>query len=75
MEGKSTRIGAYKCYACRKKFTVKIGTIFEDSHIPMRLWLKRSSCWHPVRRASAQTSSTAHSASPYERLVHVAQAP
>lgn len=40
MQGKSTRIGAYKCYACRKKFTVKIGTIFEDSHIPMRFWLQ-----------------------------------
>ncbi|MGE0853719.1 MAG: IS1595 family transposase [Hyphomicrobiaceae bacterium] len=40
MKGKSTRIGAYKCYACRKKFTVKIGTIFEDSHIPMRFWLQ-----------------------------------
>lgn len=40
MKGKSTRIGAYKCYACRKKFTVKIGTIFEDSHIPMRTWLQ-----------------------------------
>src|SRR5258708_3726982 len=40
MAGKSTRIGAYKCYACRSKFTVKIGTIFEDSHIPMRFWLQ-----------------------------------
>jgi transposase-like protein len=40
MQGKSTRIGAYKCYACRGKFTVKIGTIFEDSHIPMRFWLQ-----------------------------------
>src|SRR5581483_2003373 len=40
MKGKSTRVGAYKCYACRKKFTVKIGTIFEDSHIPMRFWLQ-----------------------------------
>ena len=40
MQGKSTRIGSYKCYACRKKFTVKIGTIFEDSHIEMRLWLQ-----------------------------------
>jgi transposase-like protein len=40
MQGKSTRIGAYKCYACRSKFTVKIGTIFEDSHIPMRFWLQ-----------------------------------
>ena len=30
MEGKATRIGLYKCYVCRKQFTVKIGTIFED---------------------------------------------
>jgi transposase-like protein len=40
MGGKSTRIGAYKCYDCRKPFTVKIGTIFESSHIAMRLWLQ-----------------------------------
>ncbi|MGP8049963.1 MAG: IS1595 family transposase [Desulfobaccales bacterium] len=40
MNGKATRIGLYKCYACRKQFTVKIGTIFEDSHVPMRLWLQ-----------------------------------
>ncbi len=29
LQGKSTRIGVYKCYACRKPFTVKVGTIFE----------------------------------------------
>ncbi len=40
MCGKSTRIGVYKCYDCRKPFTVKIGTIFESSHIPLRLWLQ-----------------------------------
>ena len=40
MEGKSTRIGAYKCYQCRKPFTVKVGTIFEASHVPMHLWLQ-----------------------------------
>jgi transposase-like protein len=40
LKGKSTRIGVYKCYACRKPFTVKVGTIFEDSHIPMHLWLQ-----------------------------------
>jgi transposase-like protein len=38
--GKSTRVGTYKCYACRKPFTVKIGTIFEASHVPMNLWLQ-----------------------------------
>ena len=40
MAGKSTRIGTYKCYDCRKPLTVKIGTIFESSHIPLRLWLQ-----------------------------------
>jgi transposase-like protein len=40
LRGKSTRIGVYKCYACRKPFTVKIGTIFEASHVPMHLWLQ-----------------------------------
>jgi transposase-like protein len=40
MGGKATRIGLYKCYVCRKQFTVKIGTIFEDSPIPLRLWLQ-----------------------------------
>ncbi|MGL5003716.1 MAG: IS1595 family transposase [Casimicrobium sp.] len=40
LAGKSTRVGVYKCYDCRKPFTVKVGTIFESSHIPMRLWLQ-----------------------------------
>lgn len=40
MEGKSTRIGAHKCYVCRKPFTVKVGTIFESSHVKLNLWLQ-----------------------------------
>ncbi len=40
MGGKSTRIGTYKCYKCRKPFTVKVGTIFESSHVPMHIWLQ-----------------------------------
>jgi transposase-like protein len=40
MGGRSTRIGTYKCYQCRKPFTVKIGTIFESSHIPLHVWLQ-----------------------------------
>jgi transposase-like protein len=33
-------IGLRKCYACRETFTVRKGTIFEDSHLPLRLWLQ-----------------------------------
>jgi transposase-like protein len=40
LTGKSTRIGVYKCYACRKPFTVKVGTIFESSHVPLHIWLQ-----------------------------------
>ncbi len=40
MGGKSTRIGTYKCYGCRKPFTVKVGTVFESSHVAMHLWLQ-----------------------------------
>ncbi len=40
LKGKSTRIGTYKCYACRKPFTVKIGTIFEASHVKLHIWLQ-----------------------------------
>lgn len=40
LEGKSTRIGVHKCRDCRKPFTVKVGTIFESSHIPMNVWLQ-----------------------------------
>jgi transposase-like protein len=40
LKGKSTRIGVYKCYACRKPFTVKVGTIFESSHVPLHVWLQ-----------------------------------
>jgi len=40
LKGNSTRIGVYKCYQCRKPFTVKVGTIFEDSHVALHLWLQ-----------------------------------
>ena len=40
MGGKSTRLGLYKCYQCRKPFTVKIGTIFEASHVALNIWLQ-----------------------------------
>lgn len=40
LRGKTNRVGLYKCYACRKPFTVKLGTVFESSHVPMRVWLQ-----------------------------------
>ena len=40
MAGKSTRMGVYKCYQCRKPFTVKVNTVFESSHVKLHLWLQ-----------------------------------
>jgi len=36
---KPGRKGLLKCKYCRKQFTVTVGTIFEDSHIPLHKWL------------------------------------
>jgi transposase-like protein len=33
------RPGTYKCNACREQFSVTVGTIMEDSHIPLNKWL------------------------------------
>jgi transposase-like protein len=33
------RRGVWKCGGCREQFTVTVGTIFEDSHIPLSKWL------------------------------------
>jgi transposase-like protein len=34
------RHGLYKCSDCRKQFTVRIGTIFEETHLPLHKWLQ-----------------------------------
>lgn len=31
--------GLLKCRACRKQFTVRVGTVMEGSHIPLNKWL------------------------------------
>ena len=34
------RHGLYKCGACRSQFTVRMGTIFEETHLPLHKWLQ-----------------------------------
>jgi transposase-like protein len=38
-KAKKVREGLNQCGKCNKQFTSTIGTIFEDSHIPLRKWL------------------------------------
>jgi transposase-like protein len=37
--GKSMGPGWYHCPTCRRKFTVRVGTVYERSHIPLHQWL------------------------------------
>ncbi|MES1987599.1 MAG: IS1595 family transposase [Pseudomonadota bacterium] len=39
LEGKAHRAGLYKCSDCRAQFTVTVGTLFEDSKVPLHKWL------------------------------------
>jgi len=39
LKGKATRPGVYKCGACRKQFTVTVGTMMERSRISLKKWV------------------------------------
>ncbi len=39
LRGASTRPGVYKCRSCKKPFTLTVGTVFEDSKVPLNNWL------------------------------------
>jgi len=36
-EGRNKRF-LWRCHGCKQQFTVRIGTVFEDSRIPLRIW-------------------------------------
>ena len=40
LNGASTRVGTYKCYKCRKTFSVLHGTLMSASHVPAHKWLQ-----------------------------------
>lgn len=40
LQGKATRPGLFKCRACKGQFTVTVGTVMEDSHLPLATWVK-----------------------------------
>ena len=37
-EGNRNARFLWRCHGCKKQFTVRIGTIFEDSRIPLKVW-------------------------------------
>jgi len=50
----------WKCYACRKQFSVKVGTIFEDSPLDLHIWLTAlwmlCNCKNGVSRSLSEIS-------------------
>jgi transposase-like protein len=40
LNGESTRPGLIKCRDCKAQFSVTVGTVLEDSHIPLSKWIK-----------------------------------
>lgn len=65
---RAVRKGVYFCGACRKQFTVTVGTVFEGSHIPISKWLmamsilcsaKKSVSAHQLHRMLSVTYKTA----------------
>jgi transposase-like protein len=40
VRGKTARIGLRRCGDCKLQFRVTVGTVFEDSHIPLYKWLQ-----------------------------------
>lgn len=49
----------HKCYECRKRFSIKVGTIFQDTKLPLRTWF--AAIWmitnHPKGIASTTLAS------------------
>ena len=53
------RHGLKKCGHCRKQFTVRVGTVFEDSHAPLHKWLQAIHLMCSSKKGISSTSSTA----------------
>ncbi len=60
--------GWYHCRECRKKFTVRVGTLYERSHVPLHKWLlathllvssKKGMSAHQLHRMLGVTYKTA----------------
>lgn len=66
--GKSMGPGWYHCPDCRKKFTVRVGTVYERSKVPLHKWLlatqlmassKKGVSAHQIHRTIGVTYKTA----------------
>jgi transposase-like protein len=40
VDGKTARMGLWRCGPCKRQFIVTVGTIFESGHLALNLWLQ-----------------------------------
>jgi transposase-like protein len=67
---KFRRLGRYRCRKCRRDFSAKTGTVFEETKLPLKKWMaaiflltnsKSSVCKREFARAVGVTAKTANS--------------
>ena len=46
----------HKCYACRRRFSIKVGTIFQDTKLPLRTWF--AAIWMVTNHPKGIASTT-----------------
>ena len=54
------RIGLKKCYACRKQFTARVGTVFEASHVPLHIWFQAAFLLCSSKKGIKQPPASPH---------------
>lgn len=68
LAGEAHRPGLLECRACRRQFSVTVGTVFERSHVPLHKWVlathlmsasKKGISAHQLHRMLAVTYKTA----------------
>ena len=59
MEGKTVRDGLLACRDCRGHFTVTVGTVMEDSHLPLATWVRAFHFMATSKRVCAPYSFSA----------------
>jgi len=58
---KGGRMGLRRCGHCKREFTVKVGTVFESSHVQLHLWFQAAHLMSSSKKGiSAQPKSRPH---------------
>ncbi len=62
----------YQCRSCRKQFTAKSGTIFHDSHLPLRTWFMAVALMLDAKKSVSANQLKRHLHVRYDTAWHLA---